>query len=195
MSRRVLAGAIAMAAALTATGAGAEPKITEKTNFYDLKGTTVEAVRADVRSKGPTGQGGRRFVGLTETFVRYRFWYDGDDETCKVTNVITEVEVTFTMPRWVDRERAPSELQVKWDRFIAALWVHERGHHDIGVAVARDIERTIVDLGRLGKGGPEFRDFIQGLAKVHLDDIQPRHDKYDRETGHGRTQGAGVILE
>jgi predicted secreted Zn-dependent protease len=185
----------AVALLALAAPVGAEPKLTEKTNFYDLTGTTVEAVRADVRSKGPTGQGGRRFVGLTHTYVRYRFWYDGDEEVCRVTRVLTEVDVTFTMPRWVDRDRAPPELQAKWDRFIAALWVHERGHRDIGVAVAQDIERAIADLGRLGKCGTEFRDFIQGLAKVYLDDIQPRHDKYDRETGHGRTQGAGVILE
>lgn len=173
----------------------AEPKLTEKTNFYDLRGTTVEAVRADVRQKGPLGQGNRRFVGLTYTFVRYRFWYDGDNETCRVTNVVTEVEVTFTMPQWVDRDKASPELQAKWDRFIAALWLHERGHKDIGLGVARDIEAAISDLGRLGKCSTEFRDFIQGLAKVYLDQIQPRHDAYDRDTGHGRTQGAGLVLE
>jgi predicted secreted Zn-dependent protease len=186
---------VAGALALQPVPAAAEPKVTETTNFYDLTGTTAEAVRADVRNKGPLGQNNRRFVGLTYTYVRYRFWYDGDTEACRVTNVTTEVDVTFTMPRWVDRDKAPSELQAKWDRFIAALWVHERGHRDIGVSVARDIEEQISNLGRPGKCGTEFRDFIQGLAKVYLDEIQPRHDKYDRDTGHGRTQGAGLILE
>lgn len=185
----------AAALALAPELATAEPKVTEKTNFYDLTGTTAEAVRADVRQKGPLGQNNRRFVGLTYTYVRYRFWYDGDNEACRVTNVVTEVDVTFTMPQWIDRDKATPDLQAKWDRFIAALWVHERGHRDIGVEIARDIEKAITDLGRLGKCSTDFRDFIQGLAKVYLDDIQPRHDKYDRDTGHGRTQGAGLILE
>lgn len=194
--RRPLIGALVTGAlALLPEPAAAEPKVTEKANFYDLAGTTAEAVRTDVRTKGPLGQGNRRFVGLTYTYVRYRFLYDGDEEVCRVTNVTTEVDVTFTMPKWVDRDKAPPELQAKWDRFIAALWVHERGHRDIGVGVAQDIEKQISNLGRLGKCSTEFRDFIQGLAKVYLDQIQPRHDKYDRDTGHGRTQGAGIILE
>ncbi|MEM7241987.1 MAG: DUF922 domain-containing protein [Pseudomonadota bacterium] len=124
--QRVLCAVLALGliASMSDT-AFAKPKISEKTKFYKIAGTTPAALLAEMNAKGPQG-----FWGYSSWYVR---WTGG----CKVS-----VEVTYTMPKLKSKTGMSGELIKEFDRFYAALWAHEKTHGGHGISAAEEIERA-----------------------------------------------------
>ena len=68
-----------------------------------------------------------------------------------------------------------------WDRYLAALMVHEAGH----VAYTYDRRSDVLAAIRSATCATADR-----AARAALAAIDAYHIAYDRETGHGATQGA-----
>lgn len=92
----------------------------------------------------------------------------------------------ISMPSWPSyRQQAPRD-QERWDTMWKALMEHERGHLDIFL---RGFEKLTNDLKAL----EEVQESeIQTLLEKATEEIQEKHDAYDRRTDHGRS--AGVVL-
>ena len=77
----------------------------------------------------------------------------------------------------------------QWARYIAALELHEQGHRRHGVDAANEVDRAIAAMppagscDALGKNANALGMSI--LRKYNQLDLD-----YDRDTGHGATQGA-----
>jgi len=123
-----------------------EPEASVET--YDVAGADLAAVKdaiwgpkgannkrdsgsgAGPRQKGSNGNAvGPNFAGsaeLTRT-PEVLIW---DLPDCKFEYTITgsTCSVTIKLPKWTGRDNASAEDKAEWDRFIAALEEHERGH-------------------------------------------------------------------
>jgi predicted secreted Zn-dependent protease len=143
--------------AVTALPAEAKPKVTVTTEYYTVTGSTIEELRQQMTDKGPKG------------FWGYAEWRVNWSSTCNVN-----LRITYTYPRWANREKASPKLRARWDRFIANLITHEKGHGTHGRNAAAEIDKTAC-----------AKDPV-GIAKrwSNQDVI------YDRKTNHGETQGA-----
>jgi len=146
-----------VAALLFAAPAAADPKVTVTTSYYTVDGNSVDELRDQMNRNGLKG------------FWAYTSWYVSWSAACHVS-----LRIVYTLPRWRSRDVAPAELRTKWDKFLASLITHERGHGTHGRNAASEIDhsRCATNPGNI----------IRRWAN------QDR--TYDITTRHGRTQGA-----
>lgn len=131
----------------------------------------------------------KRFTGQTDWHIEWRACYENVVSGCRIGGVVSTVHVVYTLPRWADRDSANARLRSRWDRYLASLETHERGHGAIARDVARMIEYSLV--GTTQEGSCESLD---KTAARMVEEVMRRGEEmqraYDRATAHGSAQGA-----
>jgi predicted secreted Zn-dependent protease len=173
---------------VTSLSVGAAPTVTEQTVYYNLRGATARDLRAQMNKFGVMEKDGKTYDGYANSNVDWRYLYNSNRSSCWITSVKTIVRIKYTFPKWVDRSNAPPELRRKWDEFISALIGHERGHRDIAVEAASQIERAIAGM-RPRRSCKALEIDANALGHRLLSDCRKRQAEYDARTRHGRTQG------
>jgi Bacterial protein of unknown function (DUF922) len=111
------------------------------------------------------------------------YTYNQEDGT--ITSVDVTCEMAIEMPVWSDYASANAEDRAEWDRFLAALEIHEQGHIQI-VQVHLDA----VDSWFVGQPASQAAQLWQdGLARLQADS-----DGYDADTGHGVYYGCSITV-
>lgn len=181
---------ISCAAQAQETGFGPVPVgMTVQLNdeHYDIRGATAAELRRAMRESGPTSEG-RRWDGNTQWNVRWRFRYEMQGGSCRMSDVTVEYTSTITMPRWNAPANAPAVLRRQWLEYERALRAHEEGHRNIGAEAAREVLRLIRTVT-----SPQCQSISEeanALGRRTLDTFRALQRQYDAETVHGRTQGA-----
>jgi predicted secreted Zn-dependent protease len=156
--------------------------------YYDISGNNAQALRRQMSAKGPLDHG-KRFDAHTDWYVKWNYRYRPTGSGCELTSVGVSVTGTILLPRWVDADDAASALVQKWNRYLAALRLHEDGHYAHGVSAAKEIEalaKSFHDSGQCPAMIAAFNEQAHAIiGKYNAMDVA-----YDRETAHGRTQGA-----
>ena len=156
-------------------------------NTYQLVGASEEVLLAGMRALGPKSEGSEYF-GLTETQLAYRYWKKQTEQGCQLEQIRIDLNVTITLPRWEASRVAPYELRRDWSRFDTALRRHEDGHREIAEWSAREVYQALSRLRTASCDGIDGA--AQGAAERLRDLSEQRQASYDRQTGHGRSQGA-----
>lgn len=182
-------------------GAGARPggearrdavAITSATGYYAVEGGDARALRDSIRQRGPRDAHGA-WAASTGWVFRWSFRAVAD-AGCRIESARVDLDVNYTYPQWIAPPNAAPGLLAAWGTFVARLEVHEEGHAAIAAASARDI------VGALEGLGPRAScDDLAGAARSLADGLLARHAEaqvaYDRETGHGVTQGAVLTVD
>jgi predicted secreted Zn-dependent protease len=142
---------------------------------YDVSGATL----ADIVSalEGSDEAGSTDWHGSTYTS------HHGEDG--QVTSVDVQVQITVSMPHWVERAQAPHAEQVEWDRFVAALHAHEQGHIDLVHTYLEHVDGHMVHMDEAA------------AAQVWADtftNLQAASDQYDAANGHGTNAGTTITV-
>ncbi|GAB5534082.1 MAG: hypothetical protein Rubg2KO_03310 [Rubricoccaceae bacterium] len=164
---------------------GAVVHVTEQR--YPVSGTTERDILHSMRTDGPN-TGGSSFFGLTGSESSFQIQPRMDGEHCVADDVRVELAVTITLPEWEPIGDAPYEVQRDWSRFSTALKRHEDGHRQIAADGANATREALQQLRRTTCGQVEAD--ARQLAQRIADQTEAEHIRYDRETDHGRTQGA-----
>ena len=170
-----------------------QTSIVETTRTYEFYGARAEAAGTSLRQRLLVSSDfeGRekRFTGQTDWHIEWRACFEQRASHCRISGVTSTVNVTYTLPRWVDREAAPQPLRERWDRYLSSLTEHEKGHGEIAFEVARLIEQALV-----GRTSQEGCDPLNTKSSRIVDDVMVRGERlqrdYDRATAHGSNQGA-----
>ena len=164
-------------------------EITDQVEYYDIQGSTALELRYDMNTKGPQAASGYRVDGYTRWHANWRWRYRNTGSSCAIESVRTTITVRMTLPRWQNERSADLATQQEWARFLAALERHEDGHRRNGVAAGDEIDRRVASLppaatcAALGAIADELgKRIVQRYIQLDAD--------YDRDTGHGATQGA-----
>jgi predicted secreted Zn-dependent protease len=193
MIRRVhpffAAGLLLLSVVAVALGpATAEPLVTQTVYYYDVAGASAPEVRADLNRHGPFDLQGRRFDGYTRWYVRWRYNYGSGPLGCTIANVTTAVDIGITLPRLNADAPASDDLKRVFSNYVEKLRLHEDGHAQVAIEIARRIESGIASLppepacDRLGQVANELGHSL--IREANQQDID-----YDARTQHGRTQG------
>ena len=103
--------------------------------------------------------------------------------TEKVTAARVTIDQVLELPNWTDKSGATKNQQAEWDRFHAAITVHENGH------VAQDKTSFAgTHTKMLGKSPGDADTALTEAAKQAKTD----NDAYDVATKHGLSQGTGI---
>ncbi len=189
-ARRGLACLLA-AASVSGAASAQEIDVSERVEFYVVRGESPEALLREMQTKGPAGVFDlrRRYFAQADSTVSWSYQYEDTPSGCVIETAEVSVETTYTYPSWEGREKAGARLNAYWDHFLSRLERHERGHGEIsraaGVEVARSIKATPPQLGCT-----VLEKAVKDAAGAVMKANEKRQRAYDRETNHGETQGA-----
>jgi predicted secreted Zn-dependent protease len=153
---------------------------------YDIDGSTVKELHQSVQRNKPNYLE-QSYIG--EAFWRLRWNYNAvfEQGECKLDEINVELTITITVPRWQPAENTPAELVEKWQRFIAALKLHEEGHREIAMEASREIIRALKALRSFSCSSIQTE--ANRLARTIADKYSEKNRLYDIDTQHGITQG------
>jgi predicted secreted Zn-dependent protease len=161
------------------------PATSMHVEYYDVRGTTWDALAREVKAKGPEGG----WWGDASSKISYKYRSRGALDGCTIESVTVNVDSTVRLPRWANRSESPAALQSQWDGMLRALDLHERGHVRISLDSARELERALKALpeqSTCAALGALAGERAQAILAEH----SRKQDAYDAETDHGRKQGA-----
>ncbi|HIK55962.1 MAG TPA: DUF922 domain-containing protein [Synechococcales cyanobacterium M55_K2018_004] len=172
------------------SGGGTDPKVSVRTITYNIVGDTAEALRSQMSQFGPEDRNtGRRFDGFTSWNVDWKYTYKTIHGECFIERPVVKTDIEITLPKWIPSSSAQTGLVERWNRYIAALTEHENGHRDHGILAGRAVAQMLSQL----QGTSSCQELVtladQSGAQIVQRYAQADMD-YDRETGHGATQGA-----
>ncbi len=154
---------------------------------YEVFGSTAAELRGSMRERGPLEEE-RRWDGYTYWSIDWEYRYAPQSGSCEITEASVAFSVRVVLPVWRPTPEVPAPLRRHWERFVAALRVHEDGHVRIGADAARTV---LARIGRLTAPSCDgMADRANRIGHQTLDEFRARQRTYDADTGHGRTQGA-----
>lgn len=157
------------------------PPAQVKLNYYDVQGNDFESLLGALNARGT-------FHGRADWKLSYRFQSRMGPGGCIVSSIRTDLDLQMTLPRWAPPAGVSGDLVSRWERYMAALRLHEEGHLEHGRDAEKEFKAlasamTGADCGSLDRA---LRDrFLKLIAEFQARDVE-----YDRRTEHGKSQGA-----
>jgi len=164
------------------------PLIREVEKSYDVAGRSAEELRNSLDRGRPADEAGKRFDAHTGWYVEWKYRFEQMAD-CRLTRVEVTGEVTTTLPRWVNADKAEPALRQRWANYLSALSLHEAGHKDIGLRATTAISKELNALPAERTCDALKRD-AETKAQSILGRFRGEDAEYDRRTEHGLTQGA-----
>jgi predicted secreted Zn-dependent protease len=159
-------------------------RLTSRIDFYDIPGSTVSALRADITRSGPRVED-RSWAGSTNWYARWHWEYDRHGISgCALRRVRVDLDAVMLLPRWTPSDAFDREVLGWWTEFSAGLAEHERGHVLIAIDGARDIVRAL-ESATAGTCD-QLANNANSAARLVLDRVNRRQVQFDAVTGHGR---------
>lgn len=169
--------------------ATAAPTVNIETEYYSVEGDTAAEIRRSLNRNSPIRYNGKNFDGLTNWYVKWRFWWEKSENSCQIDRVTTTVDIKYTMPRLENADSIDPSLQNKWNSYITALQNHEDEHKNIAVETAEEIEKAIANI-EAADNCEELEDKANSLGHSIIEEYKEVQKQYDRDTRHGATEGA-----
>jgi predicted secreted Zn-dependent protease len=165
------------------------PSVSVKTVYYQINGSTAKQLRTQMNQFGPLIKNeNRRYDGMTNWFVRWSYRYSDTNGSCTINSVNVSTEVIFTLPKWNIPRNVSSSLIASWNKYLAALQVHENGHKNNGIAAGNEILRTLKTLPA-SSSCPLLEKTANSTSQSIIKRYNQEDIRYDRNTKHGLTQG------
>jgi predicted secreted Zn-dependent protease len=164
------------------------PHTIEVDSTYRISGFSRNDLLRDMLRNGPgTDEIGTRF-GLHVSQWRYGFAYRSAPGVCHLTEAQVLLRSVIILPDWTNVSTAPPELSRGWRPFLRALRTHEEGHRNRARAQGVFLWQAL--LGLEAGTCEELEARVRETAESVLAEGREAQLTYDRETGHGSSQGA-----
>jgi predicted secreted Zn-dependent protease len=174
---------------LAAYAVAGASSVHESVEHYDISGATAQQLRAALNRSGPVDAGGRRYDGLTVWNIAWYPEFHDSGDVCELAAFETSVDIAITLPRWVDRGRAPDELIEQWNEFSRALAEHEREHGAIALTAAATMRKRVGSLPARANCA-ELEEDVSSVVRAVLREARRAERRFDRTTRHGKKDGA-----
>jgi|GEM_PF-843088 len=122
------------------------PEVQRSNAFYDIAGDTFMDVRREIYYRSPRRKAKSVAVAWCRWEISWVIHTLQDETLCRVNAIDTTIDVTITMPRWVNYAAAGSGMKEAWNTYYTSVLEHEEIHGNNGIAAARDIQRRLSDL-------------------------------------------------
>ncbi|HZX72320.1 MAG TPA: DUF922 domain-containing protein [Rhodanobacter sp.] len=156
--------------------------------YYQVVGNSSRQLRHELNDKGPLDDG-KRFDAYTTWHVRWTFRYASQGDGCRLTEIHTSLDGTIELPRWERSSDASPSLVEKWERYLAALRIHEDGHYAHGMAAEKEVD-ALGQSFRIAGSCTTMAQAFNDKAGAIVARYAAMDATYDRDTHHGKNQGA-----
>ena len=170
-------------------GAGPGLHVIEQDSLYRISGFTFDDIYREMQRKGPgTDEIGVR-LGIHVSSWRWSYEYRvAPGERCRLTSASVILRSVVVLPEWTNASTAPPDVARGWRPFLAALRTHEEGHRSRAKAQGVFLWQSL--LGLEGDDCDDLQRVVQEVADGVIAEGREAQLNYDRDTGHGLTQGA-----
>lgn len=149
---------------------------------YEVEGRSPRSLRDTIDRRRPRDRtSGERHDARTEWTFRTR-WRFGADGRCIPSTATVVLTLTMVLPDLANREWLSPREQADWDRYFTALVAHERNHGRIAAAGQEQMQAAM-------RASPNC-ETITALVQATNAEVTAASRTYDRETDHGRCEGA-----
>ena len=154
--------------------------------FYGITASTAEELAEAMRRLGPE-VGGNRAPGATSQEVSFDYQVARSGTNCRIRAVQVRLEMTTTLPEWLNASAAPAELRRQWEEFAEAVRLHEEVHKEINLAGARDMLQKVSSVSP--RSCIELDRETRAQAGASVQRFASENARYDRDTAGGQSQG------
>ena len=181
---------LALAALAISAGARAEVHETLDTGHYEAYAQHGRSLALALNEASPFRPGNQVFHSATAWTMDWKLQpIAAADGRCRTAGVRIDLRGEMLLPRLLGGSLAQQE---RFESYLVRLREHELGHFEIGREAARELEKTLYAL----KPSSSCAD-LQAAARSEgarlLAKYEEMGDAYDRQTQHGRTQGAWLV--
>ena len=156
--------------------------------YYDVHGRTAAELRADMRRVGPKSESGTIYAGETHTPLSWGYRTRSDGSMCTIWDIRMHASAKITLPGWTPPRDTVPGLWADWKQSMAGLELHEIGHKDITARYAVLIMRKLKEVNTFCSA---VNNEARRVPDTLLVQLREEQERYDRDTRHGLTQGAG----
>ncbi len=153
--------------------------VTTDTKYYDVKGSTLEELDAQVAALGPRG-----FIAETVPSYHWNYTYRAENGSCRIDRVRVDTRITFTYPRWNNPDAAPV-VTLEWGKRVARLEQHETAHEGIVRRTGQEIYDAITGIPPAPSCG-DLEKEIEARAQAGIAKEREANEEFDRATDHGK---------
>lgn len=167
---------------------GSEPglRLSVAEDYYDVAGATARDLNRELSRRGPRHEGAA-WQGRTDFRLAYSFVPEDGPDGCRASDARVTVRLVTLLPRWKDRERAPSRLRGDWDLYLARLRDHEEGHRRIAIGAGRDLLAEVTALAADDCAALRVR--ASAVAEALRFGVADEQRDWDETTQHGLAVG------
>lgn len=168
--------------------ADAADSVTTATNYFPVTGSTMRELRRSINQARPGGAKAGTDA-LTTWQLKWNSRVASANGQCRLVGFEIKTTVVITMPSWRAPTNAPPELVQRWVSYYTALQHHEQYHAQSATLATEAVRKKI------GTIGPEancavLQTNIKTMVDAVIAQFRQRDADYDRETDHGRKEGA-----
>lgn len=158
--------------------ASAAVKVTEKTRYYPIKGTTGAALLKAMDGRGPKHGFLTRAIAQTGYSVVWKIEWSETAKACRVSRVNGELAVTYTFPQATGN--LSPEMKRRWRIFLAGVKKHERTHSVMARRMVNAVEKSLSKLTVRNDPGcrKTRREANRRKAAIYAD-YEARQNRFD----------------
>ena len=169
-----------------------EPLARVHTSYYYIDGPSATVLAAQLDQNGPVESDGKHYAGRTRWDIQWKFRHEQQGTSCYMKDAAVAVGIAQTLPKWRGEDKGAAGLKVLWSKFLGALQRHEDGHKEHGLKAARQIEAAVLAIKPAGNC-EDLEAAANASAQAVVVKYQALDEEYDRNTDHGRNQGATLL--
>jgi predicted secreted Zn-dependent protease len=157
---------------------------TVSTEYYMVDGTKPASIVMNLKHNSPLNEGAKTYQANTRTDIRTTYNIEQRGDTCRVTNVIVYLHLTYLYPKL--KHSVDFETRKWWRKFYRQLEKHELIHGEISTKAAHKLSDTLESL----KPGDcyNFKSTVKVKARKIIDQMKKDQVAYDALTQHGFKQ-------
>lgn len=168
-----------------------EVLLQEHFEYYVIAPDRVEQIKFELRNNSPVIRKNQVFHGGTEWTLVPDFRWKQIGNLCKIQDVRVKLDGVYTLPKLKNDLPVSSEIKQRFEQYYQALLEHEKGHQDLWLSAGQEIETLLINFE------PFFSCHeLAKQAKIRVGLVihayQQHNRDYDKQTGHGKTQGAAI---
>lgn len=171
------------------TAAAGEVTVTERIEYYTVRGSTVAELGAALARSGPIGGlVERRGSGHTVAQLTWQHTAYAHEHDCRIDAVQVAVATRTLLPHWEQPKRVDRGLVRRWESMLAALKRHEDRHRELGREAGDAVLQALREV-TTAADCDALRRRIDSAARRVVRRFRAANRRFDRETDFGIRDG------
>lgn len=188
---RVVRNFIAIGLLMCATYSSAEINITETYDYYHIYPESVTDLKKEQIKRSPIYINGHKYFGQTKWDLKWRYKWKKNGDLCVIRKVMIDLSFIYRLPKIAENSNADKNTLTVFSSFYQKLLSHEKGHSEISMKGAEEIERVLLELN-MRESCEQLKRTARIRAESMITEIKKKNKVYDLVTDHGKTQGADI---